>query len=66
MSSSTLDNDYIPTDVQVDARMIRIRFSGGLELATPGDRFPRFRNADPSKRTQWELIGRAPELAEVA
>jgi hypothetical protein len=58
MSSSMLDEDQIPVDVQVDDRMIRVQFSGGLELATPVARFPRLKNADPSQRVRWELIGR--------
>jgi hypothetical protein len=58
MSSSMLDEDQIPVDVQVDDWMIRVRFSGGLELATPVARFPRLKNAAPARRTRWQLIGR--------
>jgi hypothetical protein len=58
MGSSMLDENQIPVDVQVDDSMIRIRFSGGLELATPVSRFPRLKDAEPSQRIRWELIGR--------
>ena len=58
MASSMLDEDQIPVDVSVDDTMIRVRFRGGLELATPVARFPRLQHAAPSKRTRWELIGR--------
>jgi hypothetical protein len=58
MSSSTLDENRIPVDVRVDDGMIRVRFSGGLELATPVERFPRLRDAAPAQRSRWELVGR--------
>ncbi len=53
-----LDEDQVPVDVQVDERMIRVRFSGGLELATPVARFPRLQDAHPDQRVRWELTGR--------
>ena len=53
-----LDEDQIPVDVQVDDSMIRVRFSGGLEIATPVARFPRLKSADSAQRARWELIGR--------
>jgi hypothetical protein len=58
MGFSTLDENQIPVEVRVDDKMIRVTFSGGLELATPVARFPRLRDAEPSKRTNWRLIGR--------
>src|ERR1700753_700131 len=58
MVSSTLDEDQIPVDVRVDDEMIRVRFSGGLELATPVARYPRLKDASPSERARWELTGR--------
>jgi hypothetical protein len=58
MASSTLDENQIPVDVRVDDKMIRVTFSGGLELATPVTRFPRLRDAEPSQRTRWQLVGR--------
>jgi len=42
MGFSTLDENQIPVEVRVDDKMIRVTFSGGLELATPVARFPRF------------------------
>ena len=58
MGFSTLDENQIPVDVKVDDKMIRVTFSGGLELATPVARFPRLRDAHPSQRARWQLIGR--------
>ncbi len=58
MSSSRLDEDQIPVDVQVDDAMIRVRFSGGLELSTPVSRFPRLQRADSLQRKNWQLSGR--------
>jgi hypothetical protein len=53
-----LDEDQVPTDVQVDDSMVRVRFSGGLELAIPVSRFPRLQNAEPALRQRWQLVGR--------
>ena len=69
MASSMLDEDQVPVDVQVDNTMIRVRFSGGLELATPVSRFPRLERAEPALRKNWKLIGRGygihwPDLDE--
>ena len=58
MFSSRLGEDMVPVDVQVDDSMIRVRFSGGLEIATPVARFPRLAEADPSRRKRWQLNGR--------
>lgn len=58
MASSMLDEDQIPVDVRVDDSMVRVRFSNGLELATPVSRFPRLQSAEPALRQRWELIGR--------
>jgi hypothetical protein len=58
MASSLLDEDLIPVEVQVDDVAIRVRFSGGLEIATPVARFPRLQNADPAQRIRWRLIGK--------
>ena len=58
MSFFALDEDQVPVDVQVDDDMIRVRFSGGLEIATPVSRFPRLQHAAPAARRNWELRGR--------
>lgn len=58
MFSSRLSEDLVPVDVRVDDAMIRVRFSGGLEIATPVKRFPRLANAAPSERERWQLNGR--------
>ncbi len=62
MSSSILDDDQIPVEVQVDDTMIRVRFSGGLELATSVSRFPRLQHADPTRRSRWELSPRGVSI----
>ena len=69
MASSMLDEDQVPVDVKVDDAMIRVRFSGGLELATPVSRFPRLEGAEPALLKNWQLIGRGygirwPDLDE--
>lgn len=58
MFSSRLGEDLVPVDVRVDDAMIRVRFSGGLEIATPVRRFPRLAAASPSQRERWQLNGR--------
>jgi hypothetical protein len=58
MSSSLVDESLIPVDVQVDDAMIRVRFRGGLEIATPVDRFPRLKEAPAEKRQRWQLNGK--------
>ena len=58
MHSSLVSEDLVPVDVAVDDTMIRVRFNGGLEIATPVARFPRLANASPKQRENWRLIGR--------
>ena len=58
MHSSLISEDLIPVDVAVDEFMIRVKFNGGLEIATPVARFPRLAQATPEQRAEWRLIGR--------
>ena len=58
MFSSRLGPELVPVEVRVDAEMIRVRFSGGLEIATPVALFPRLANAEPAQRERWQLNGR--------
>jgi hypothetical protein len=58
MYSSLVSDDLVPIDVRVDDLMIHVRFNGGLQIATPVDRFPRLANAQPAKRERWRKIGR--------
>jgi hypothetical protein len=58
MSSFLISEDLIPISVVVDDSMIRVRFNGGLEIATPVSRFPRLAQATPQQRKTWRLIGR--------
>ena len=69
MYSSLVSDELIPVDVAVDESMIRVKFKGGLEIATPVARFPRLANATPQQRESWRLIGRGdgihwPEVDE--
>ncbi len=69
MHSSLISEDLIPVDVTVDELMIRVKFNGGLEIATPVSRFPRLARATPDQRADWRLIGRGdgvhwPEVDE--
>jgi hypothetical protein len=58
MSSFLISEDLIPVDVSVDDSMIRVKFNGGMEIATPVSRFPRLANATPKQRSSWRLIGK--------
>ena len=69
MSSSLVSDDLIPLEVAVDESMIRVKFSGGLEIATPVSRFPRLASASAAQRKSWRRIGRGdgihwPEVDE--
>ena len=58
MSSFLISEELVPVDVAVDDSMIRVRFSGGMEIATPVSRFPRLARATPQQRVSWRLIGK--------
>jgi hypothetical protein len=65
MGSSMLDEDQVPIEVQMEDSMLRVRFRGGLELATFVARFPHLKsagpaqqNADPAQRIPWKRFGR--------
>jgi hypothetical protein len=58
MSSFLISEELIPIDVAVDDTMIRVKFNGGMEIATPVSRFPRLANATPKQRKSWRLIGK--------
>lgn len=58
MHSSKLGDELVPTQVKVDECFIHVRFSGGLEIATPVALFPRLAAAAPSQRERWQLNGR--------
>ncbi len=58
MSSFLISEDLVPVDVVVDDSMIRVKFTGGLEIATPVSRFPRLAKATPEQRAHWRLIGK--------
>lgn len=58
MSSFLISEELVPVDVAVDDSMIRVKFSGGMEIATPVSRFPRLANATSEQRKAWRLIGK--------
>jgi len=58
MSSFLISEELVPMDVVVDDSMIRVKFKGGLEIATPVSRFPRLARATPQQRFSWRLIGK--------
>jgi hypothetical protein len=58
MSSFLISEELVPVNVAVDDSMIRVKFSGGMEIATPVSRFPRLANATPQQRVAWRLIGK--------
>ena len=69
MTSSLISDDLVPETVVVDDSMIRVKFNGGLEIATPVSRFPRLANANSRQRSNWRRIGRGdgihwPEVDE--
>ncbi|MGA7157997.1 MAG: DUF2442 domain-containing protein [Acidobacteriaceae bacterium] len=69
MHSSLISEDLIPVDVAVDHAMIRVKFNGGLEIATPVARFPRLAQATSEQKANWRVIGRGdgvhwPEVDE--
>jgi hypothetical protein len=69
MHSSLISEELIPLEVTVDDTMIRVKFTGGLEIATPVARFPRLASATTQQRLPWRLIGRGdgihwPEVDE--
>ena len=62
MPTFMFDTEMIPTAVNIDDEMIRVTFSGGLEVATPTSRFPRLRQASQAQRLNWRIVGKGDGL----
>ena len=58
MSTLTLRTDPLVTDVEVTQDRLRVVLEDGRELSVPLDWYPRLRDASPSDRSNWRLIGR--------
>jgi hypothetical protein len=50
--------DPVAVDVEVTDAVLRVRLSDGRELSAPIEWFPRLRDATPSARANWQLIGK--------
>jgi hypothetical protein len=57
MSISAPKLEPLASDVEVSHGKLRVTLIDGRELSVPLSWFPRLKNASPSQRKQWELIG---------
>lgn len=57
MSTLKLETEPLAVDVTVDERTLRVSLDDGRELAVPVAWFPRLRDASPTDRANWRLIG---------
>ena len=57
MSTLTLETDPLAVEVAVDNTTLRVSLSDGRELSVPVEWFPRLRDASPTDRANWRLIG---------
>lgn len=57
MSTLTLETEPLAVDVTVNETTLRVSLDDGRELAVPVAWFPRLRDASPSDRDNWRLIG---------
>jgi hypothetical protein len=65
----TLSNEPLATAVEVTGTALRVVLDDGREISAPLAWYPRLRDATPSQRTNWRLIGRGegihwPEIDE--
>jgi hypothetical protein len=58
MSTLTLSTDPLAVDVDVTDRSLHVVLEDGRELSVPLEWYPRLRDASPSQRSNWRLIGR--------
>ena len=52
-----LRNDPLATDVSFGDSVMRVALADGRELSVPLEWFPRLRDATPTLRQNWRLIG---------
>ncbi len=69
MSTLKLEIEPLAVDVKVDDIALRVSLDDGRELSVPVEWFPRLRDADPTSRGNWRLIGHGegihwPEIDE--
>lgn len=57
MRSSKTPSKPLAQDVKVSAAFVRVTLSDGREIAAPLEWFPRLKDATPSQRKHWRLIG---------
>lgn len=57
-----VDPDPVAVEAEVSDTALRIVLSDGRELSAPLAWFPRLRDATPTQRRNWELIGRGHGL----
>jgi uncharacterized protein DUF2442 len=57
MSTSVTKLEPLASDVEVSRGKFHVTLVDGRELSVPLSWFPRLKNASPSQRKQWELIG---------
>ena len=57
MSTLTLSVDPLAADVEVTEHALWVMLEDGRELSVPLEWYPRLRDATPSRRSTWRLIG---------
>lgn len=57
MSISATKLEPLASDVEVSHGKLYVTMVDGRELSVPLSWFPRLKNASPSQRKHWELIG---------
>jgi len=48
----------LAVSVRCDGEMLQVQLSDGREVSVPLEWFPRLRDATPTQRANWRLIGR--------
>ena len=58
MTILTLANEPLVTNVRFSDVVMEVALEDGREISVPIDWFPRLRDANPTQRANWRLIGR--------
>jgi len=69
MSTLAIRLDPHAVDVSIDDAALHFILADGREISAPLEWFPRLRDASPTKRLHWRLIGKGvgvpwPDVAE--
>ena len=56
-TSATKGLDPVAVDVVFDTSRMHVRLLDGREVSIPMEWFPRLRDATPTQRKRWRLIG---------